>query len=72
MMMHSAVGKKGAKGVREILIAEDLEQRIKLIVGGAPYLFHSDLFKTVNADAWASNGLEAVTEIGKLMKEVSS
>lgn len=68
MMVHSARGEQGAAGVRRILKERNLEKRIKLIVGGAPYRFDPQLYKTVGADDWAENGIEAVKIIDNLTR----
>jgi trimethylamine corrinoid protein len=70
MMVHTATGEKGAKGVRGILRERGLESEIKLVVGGAPYRFHDELYKEVEADGWAETGIEAVSIIKKLQKGV--
>ncbi len=70
MMVHTALGDEGPSKVRKLLRERNLEDKIKLIVGGAPYLFEPNLYKDVGADAWASNGLVAVKEIENLVKQV--
>ena len=70
LMVHTATGAQAAKGVRALLKERNLEGRIKVIVGGAPYLFDENLFRTVGADAFARNGLEAVNAVAGLIKEV--
>jgi len=70
MMVHTARGKDGPSKVREILRSERLEGRIKLVVGGAPYRFHAELYKTVGADGWAENGTAAARVIGGLIEDV--
>lgn len=72
MMVHTAIGDNGCKGVRRILRERDLESRIRVIVGGAPYRYDHELFRIVGADAWADNALEAGTVIKKLIGEVRS
>ncbi|WP_022665582.1 cobalamin B12-binding domain-containing protein [Desulfospira joergensenii] len=67
MMVHSARGEKGAAGVRKLLRERDLEGRIKLVVGGAPYQFDHKLYEIVGADAFAENGIEAVKIIENLV-----
>jgi trimethylamine corrinoid protein len=49
-----------------------LEDKIKIIVGGAPYRFDDNLYKNVGADAWASDGVSAAKVIVDLIKEVKS
>lgn len=70
MMVHTARGPSAAPGVRKILRDRALEQRIKLAVGGAPYRFDHELYRTVGADAWAEDGIVAGTVISSLIKEV--
>jgi trimethylamine corrinoid protein len=70
MMMHTACGPNGCIKVRELLQQRGLEQQIKLIVGGAPYRFDADLYKQVQADAWAPDGISAARVIKQLIQEV--
>lgn len=71
MMVHTARGGNGAVGVRQILRDRGLETRIKLIVGGAPYRFDRDLYRVVQADAWAEDGLQAGQVITRLIRETT-
>jgi len=70
MMVHTARGENGCLGVRKILKERDLEGRIKLVVGGAPYRFDHDLWKKVGADAWAMDAITAGKVIEDLIEEV--
>lgn len=70
MMVHTAKGEKGALGIRKLLRERNLENSLKIIVGGAPYQFHDNLYQEVGADAWAKNGIEAVDIINTLINEV--
>ncbi|MBA4384631.1 MAG: cobalamin-binding protein [Anaerolinea sp.] len=70
MMVHTARGENGCLKVREILKQRGLEGQIKLIVGGAPYNFDHELYRTVQADAWAEDGLAAGKVITALIKEI--
>ncbi len=70
MMVHTARGENGSRGVRRILRERGLENRIKIIVGGAPYRYDHELFRDVEADAWAENALEAGSVVKRLMSEV--
>jgi len=70
MMVHTARGKNGALKVRQILKERGLEDVIKIIVGGAPYHFAPELYKTVEADAWAENGIAAGEIVKKLIRTV--
>jgi methanogenic corrinoid protein MtbC1 len=69
MMLHTARGENGCLKVREILKARELEPKIKLIVGGAPYRFDPHLYKVVQADAWAKDGITASRVIAELIEE---
>lgn len=66
MMVHTATGENGCLKVRQILKERGLEDKIKIIVGGAPYKFNKDLYKTVKADAYAEDAISA----GKLILEL--
>lgn len=70
MMLHTARGENACLGVRKILIEKELEQKIKIIVGGAPYRYDHELYKAVKADAWAENGIAAGKVIAQLISEV--
>lgn len=59
MMVHTATGERGARRVRAILRERGLEERIKLVVGGAPYRFDETMYLAVGADAWAPDALAA-------------
>ena len=69
MMMHTTAGENGPGAVARILKEKKLSDRIKLIVGGAPYRFDDRLYKQVHADAYAPDAMSAVGEIKALMKE---
>lgn len=70
MMVHTARGENGARKVRQLLRERNLENRIKLVVGGAPFRYDPELYKTVQADAWAENGVSAANVILGCVKEV--
>ena len=70
MMVHTAICENGCLGVRRLLRERDLEGRIKIIVGGAPYRHDPELYKTVGADAYAANGLEVGGVVKRLLGEV--
>jgi methylmalonyl-CoA mutase cobalamin-binding domain/chain len=70
MMVHTALGENGCLKVRQILKERGLEDKIKIIVGGVPYRFDHELYKRVQADAWAENGIAATGVILDLIKEV--
>jgi methanogenic corrinoid protein MtbC1 len=44
-----------------------LGDRIKILVGGYPFVRDPDLAQKMGADAWAARGDEAVTLAGKLV-----
>jgi methanogenic corrinoid protein MtbC1 len=66
MMLHTARSEEGCKKVRQILHDLGLEDRFKIVVGGAPYRFDRELYKTVGADAWADDGMSA----GKIIQDL--
>jgi len=70
MMVHTARGENGCLKVRQILKERNLEDTIKIAVGGAPYRFDHELYKIVQADAWAENGITAGKVITDLIREV--
>jgi len=70
MMVHTARGENGCLKVRQILKGRNLEDTIKIAVGGAPYRFDHELYKIVQADAWAENGITAGKVITDLIREV--
>jgi methylmalonyl-CoA mutase cobalamin-binding domain/chain len=72
MMVHTARGENGSLKVRQLLKEHGLEDRIKIVVGGAPYRFDPDLYKAVGADAWAADGVSAARVIKQLIEEVRS
>lgn len=70
MMVHTARGENGCRGVRRILRERGLEDRISIVVGGAPYRFDDQLYRQVEADAWAENGIVAGRVITDLLRKV--
>ncbi|MFN8587352.1 MAG: cobalamin-dependent protein [Candidatus Eisenbacteria bacterium] len=72
MMVHTARGPNGPLRVRELLHQHGLEDRIKLIVGGAPYRFDHTLWQTVKADGWAENAVAAGRLVEDMLSEVTS
>jgi methanogenic corrinoid protein MtbC1 len=70
MMVHTARGENGCVRVREILRERGLEGKIKIAVGGAAFRFDHDLYKTVQADAWAEDAITAGKVIEGLIREV--
>jgi trimethylamine corrinoid protein len=59
MMVHTATGPNGPLKVRELLRQRGLEDRFKIVVGGAPYRFDGELYRSVGADGWAADGISA-------------
>jgi methanogenic corrinoid protein MtbC1 len=72
MMVHTATGENGCIKARQILRERGLEKRFRLVVGGAPYRFDTELFKSVGADAWAVDGISAAKVIIDQIREVQS
>lgn len=66
MMVHTARSEQGCLAVRQLLKQRGLEDRIKIVVGGAPYTWDTELYKIVQADAWARDGISA----GKVIKDL--
>lgn len=71
MMVHTARGENGALKVRKLLKERGLEHKIKLVVGGAPFRYDPELYKIVQADAWAENGVSALKVIMDCIREVN-
>ena len=69
MMVHTARVENGCLRVREILHERGLEEKIKIIVGGAAFRFDHNLFKTVHADAWAEDAVTAGKVIENMIEE---
>ncbi|MCA9916708.1 MAG: cobalamin-dependent protein [Anaerolineales bacterium] len=59
------------KAIHDILAERKLTNRIKLIVGGAPFNFDSELYKTVCADATAINASDAIEAVSQLMEAIA-
>ncbi|MDA8430087.1 MAG: cobalamin-dependent protein [Geobacteraceae bacterium] len=72
MMVHTAVGEQGPRRVRALLREQGLEDRIKIVVGGAPYRFHDTLYREVEADAWGATAIEGAEIIARLIREMRS
>lgn len=72
MMVHTATGENGVRKVRQILRERGLEDRFRVVVGGAPYRFDNELYKDVGADGWAADGIAAGKVIADLIREVKS
>lgn len=72
MMVHTARGDDGCLQVRRILRERGLEEKIKIIVGGAPYRYDPELYKIVGADGWAEDGITAGKIITELIREAQA
>jgi 5-methyltetrahydrofolate--homocysteine methyltransferase len=72
MMVHTAVGGNGPRRVRALLREQGLEDRIKIVVGGAPYRFHDTLYREVEANAWGATAIEGAEIIAQLIKGLHS
>lgn len=59
------------RAIHDILAERKLTDSIKLVVGGAPFNFDSQLYKTVHADATAINASDAIEAVSQLMEAVS-
>jgi methanogenic corrinoid protein MtbC1 len=70
MMVHTARGENGCLKVRRILKERGLEEKIKIIVGGAPYRYDPELYKVVQADAWADDGITASKVITEMIQGI--
>jgi methanogenic corrinoid protein MtbC1 len=70
MMVHTARSAQGCVRVRELLKERGLEERVRIVVGGAPYRFDPQLFRQVGADAWAEDGITAGRVFLELIREV--
>jgi trimethylamine corrinoid protein len=71
MMIHTARGENGCLAVRRLLEERQLQNRIKIIVGGAPYRFDPNLYRVVKADGWAPDGVSAGKVIAELLSSLS-
>lgn len=72
MMAHTARGESGCLRVRQLLRERKLESKIKIMIGGAPFRFDHELYRTVQADAWAEDGISAGKIIARLIQEAHS
>ncbi|MDU0457791.1 MAG: cobalamin-dependent protein [Geobacteraceae bacterium] len=70
MMVHTATGEKGPRRVRQLLREQGLEGCLRIIVGGAPYRFHENLYREVGADAWGDTAAQAPEVVARLVREV--
>lgn len=69
MMVHTARGENGSLRVREVLRHRGLEERIKVVVGGAPFRYDPELYKQVGADDWADDAIKAGPLIARILRE---
>ncbi len=72
MMVHTATGERGARRVRQLLQERGLDKCTRLVVGGAPYRFDTELYRAVGADAWAPDGVSAGKVIMDMIREVKT
>jgi len=72
MMVHTATGEEGSIRVRALLNERNLTDKIKLVVGGAPYRFDHQLYTKAGADNWAADGVTAAKVISQLILEVKA
>ncbi|CAA7620754.1 conserved hypothetical protein [Candidatus Terasakiella magnetica] len=72
MMVHSAIGEEGCRKVRRILRERGLEDRFRIVVGGAPYRFDEQLYKVVGADGWAADAVNGAKVIVDMIREVKA
>jgi trimethylamine corrinoid protein len=56
------------RDIHDILHERKLTNSIKLVVGGAPFNFDAELYKTVKADATAINASDAIEAVSRLME----
>ncbi len=52
-------------------VRKSIPNSIKIIVGGAPFLFDDDLWKEVGADAMAKSASESIAVINNIMEEIA-
>ena len=56
--------------IRQLLNQHQIEDKIKLVVGGAPFNFDVELYKTVQADGTAVNAIDAIEVVSQLVEAV--
>lgn len=71
MMVHTARSPEGCQKVRRLLQERGMEDRVKIVVGGAPFRFDPNLYRVVKADAWAEDGLAAASLIARLLEKTN-
>lgn len=64
LILHSASEIKKLKD----LLKKNNMSHVKILVGGAPFLFDRELYKDYDADGTAANGIEAIHICKKLLK----
>ena len=72
LMIHTATGDNGCRKVRQILEQRQLQNKIRIIIGGAPFRFNPELYKIVGADTWAPDAVTAGKIIENMLREVQS
>jgi methanogenic corrinoid protein MtbC1 len=71
VLMISVLMLPSALKVREVCLRlKDNGANVKVIVGGAPFLFDTELWKEVGADTMGSSAAQAVTIVGRMMGEL--
>ncbi len=71
VLMISVLMLPSALKVREVCSGlKNYGADVKVIVGGAPFLFDSELWKEVGADAMGSSAAQAVTIVERMMGEL--
>ncbi|MGB8644314.1 MAG: cobalamin-dependent protein [Anaerolineae bacterium] len=65
LLLHTA---EHIREIRSILHERGLEDRIKLVVGGAPFNFDCELYRTLGADATAVNASAAAAVVRHIME----
>ncbi len=65
LLLHTA---ENVYEVRELLHERQLEDQVKLVVGGAPFNFDDQLYREVGADATARNAADAVPTVRSLVE----
>jgi methanogenic corrinoid protein MtbC1 len=72
ILLVSVLMLPSALKIRELRDAFDAGgDEIKIVVGGAPFLFDSELWRDVGADAMGSNASDAVEIVTAMMGEMS-
>lgn len=64
LLLHTA---EKITEIRGIMRERGIEDRVKLIAGGAPFNFDPELYRTLGADATAPNASDAVEVVSQLL-----